>query len=88
MNLAWVDQLLAAAKSQTAVVAGAEPAAELVAELAEELYRVIERRGRLCRVEAHIGTIAALAVAQDGTLYLVDETLHRVRRVGLRRHHP
>jgi transposase len=44
---AWVEQLLVAAKSQTVVVAGAETAAELVAELAEQLYRVLDRRQRL-----------------------------------------
>ena len=40
----WVEQLVAAAKSQTVVVAGAETAAGLVAELAEQLHRVLTRR--------------------------------------------
>jgi len=44
---AWVEQLIVAAKSQTVVVAGAETAAELVAELAEQLNRVLDRRQRL-----------------------------------------
>jgi transposase len=41
---AWVEQLLVAAKSQTVVVAGAETAAGLIAELAEQLLRVVTRR--------------------------------------------
>jgi transposase len=41
---AWVEQLLVAAKAQTVVVAGADTAADLVAELADQLYRVIDRR--------------------------------------------
>jgi transposase len=40
----WVDQLLVAAKSQTVVVPGAETAAGLVSELAEQLHRVLARR--------------------------------------------
>jgi transposase len=44
---AWVEQLLVAAKAQTVTVAGAETASQLVAELAEQLHRVIERRQRL-----------------------------------------
>jgi transposase len=40
----WVEQLLVAAKSQTVVVPGAETAAGLVAELAEQLHRVLVRR--------------------------------------------
>jgi transposase len=39
-----VEQLLVAAKSQTVVVPGAETAAGLVAELAEQLNRVLVRR--------------------------------------------
>jgi transposase len=41
---AWVAQLVAAAKSQTVAVAGAETAAGLVTEMAEQLYRVLTRR--------------------------------------------
>ena len=44
---AWVEQLLVAAKSQTVVVPGAETAAGLVAELAEQLHRVLARRQNL-----------------------------------------
>jgi transposase len=44
---AWVAQLLAAAKSQTVVVPGAETAANLVAELADQLHRLVVRRQRL-----------------------------------------
>jgi hypothetical protein len=44
---AWVEQLLVAAKSQTVVVTGAETAAELVAELAEQPNRVFARRRRM-----------------------------------------
>jgi Transposase len=44
---AWAEQLLVAAKAQTVVVAGAETAAELLAELAEQLHRVLDRRQRL-----------------------------------------
>ncbi len=40
----WIEQLLVAAKSQTVVVPGAETAAGLVAELAEQLHRVLARR--------------------------------------------
>ena len=40
----WVEQLLVVAKSQTVVVPGAETAAGLVAELAEQLHRVLVRR--------------------------------------------
>jgi transposase len=43
----WVEQLLVAAKSQTVAVAGADTASQLVAELAEQLSRVLERRQRL-----------------------------------------
>jgi transposase len=43
----WVEQLLVAAKSQTVVVAGADTASHLVAELAEQLRRVLERRQQL-----------------------------------------
>ncbi len=43
----WVKQLLDAAKSQTVVVPGAETAAGLIAELAEQLYRVLVRRQSL-----------------------------------------
>jgi transposase len=43
----WVDKLVVAAKSQTVIVAGADTAAELVAELADQLYRILERRQRL-----------------------------------------
>jgi len=43
----WVEQLLVAAKSQTVVVAGADTAAGLIAELAEQLHRVLARRQRL-----------------------------------------
>ncbi|MDQ6674170.1 MAG: IS110 family transposase [Chloroflexota bacterium] len=43
----WVEQLLVAARSQTVVVAGAETAASLVAELAEQLHRVLTRRQTL-----------------------------------------
>ncbi len=44
---AWVGKLVVAAKAQTVVVAGADTAADLVAELADQLYRVLERRQRL-----------------------------------------
>jgi transposase len=44
---AWVEQLVVAAKSQTVVVPGAETAAGLVAELAEQLHRVLVRRQSL-----------------------------------------
>jgi hypothetical protein len=44
---AWVEQLLVAAKSQTVVVAGAETVAGLIAELAEQLLRVLTRRQSL-----------------------------------------
>jgi transposase len=44
---AWVDELLVAAKSQTVTVAGAETAARLIAELAEQLQRVLTRRQSL-----------------------------------------
>jgi len=44
---AWVEQLLIAAKSQSIEVAGAETAAQLVAELAKELYRLLDRRQHL-----------------------------------------
>ena len=40
----WVHELLVAAKAQTVVVPGAETAADLVAELAEQLQRVLARR--------------------------------------------
>lgn len=40
----WVEQLIVAARSQTVVVPGAETAAGLVAELAEQLHRVLARR--------------------------------------------
>jgi len=43
----WVEQLLVAAKSQTVALAGADTASQLVAELAEQLSRVLERRQRL-----------------------------------------
>jgi hypothetical protein len=43
----WVQQLLVAATSQTVVVAGAETTAGLVAELAEQLHRVLARRQSL-----------------------------------------
>ena len=42
-----MEQLLAAAKAQSTVVVGADTAADLVAELADQLYRIIERRQRL-----------------------------------------
>ena len=42
-----VEQLFVAANSQSVVVAGADTAADLVAELADQLYRVLERRQRL-----------------------------------------
>src|ERR1700760_572740 len=41
---AWVEKLVVAAKAQTVVVAGADTAADLVAELADQLYRVVDRR--------------------------------------------
>ena len=41
------SKLVVAAKSQTVVVPGAETAADLVAELAEQLYQVLDRRQRL-----------------------------------------
>jgi transposase len=44
---AWVDELLVAAKSHTVTVAGAETAAGLIAELAEQLQRVLTRRQSL-----------------------------------------
>ena len=44
---AWVWKLVVAAKAQTVVVAGADTAADLVAELADQLYRVLDRRQRL-----------------------------------------
>ncbi len=43
----WVKQLLDAAKSQSVVVPGADTAAELVAELADQLHRVLVRRQSL-----------------------------------------
>ena len=46
---AWVEQLVVAAKSQTVVVPGAETAAGLVAELAEQLHRVLVRRQSLAK---------------------------------------
>src|SRR6266567_6868335 len=44
---AWVEQLLVAAKAQTVVVAGADTAADVVAELADQLYQILDRRQRL-----------------------------------------
>jgi transposase len=44
---AWVEQLVVAAKSQTVDVAGAETAAGLIAELADQLQRVLARRQSL-----------------------------------------
>src|SRR6266542_3563209 len=43
----WVQELLVAAKAQTVVVPGAETAADLVAELADQLQHVLVRRQRL-----------------------------------------
>ena len=43
----WVTSLLAAAKSQSVAVPGADTAATLVSELAEQLHRLIVRRQRL-----------------------------------------